>query len=235
MEPEKINPATPSEATNIPQLQPYRLISLQEAYQLIDRSGLSTSSKAKYKEYIVHFINFTHEYGLHRNSLFLFEQELNQPIFKQNGKGLISDKTKKLYIAAASKLLKQINLYHHLDRPINREIEGILKIEKGHKEGLSILEVVRVYSLIKDIKKEEKRLKLQALFFLFAFRGLRQMEVQYIRIEHINFENNTIRFRRKSEKIKQTLNANQEVVEAHENLPCSQMFWSGDALLKGVC
>ena len=231
MKPAKINSATPIEETsvnppnnNAAQLQPYRLISLQEAYALIDRSGLSASSKEKYKQHIVHFINFTHEYGLQKNSLLLFEQQLNQPIFKEDGKGLISDKTKKGYLAAASKLLKQMNLHHNLERPINREVEGILKVEKGHKEGLSIMEVVSVYSVIKGIKKEKKRLQLQALFFLFAFRGLRQMEVQGIRIEHLNFENNTIRFRRKGETVKQTLNANQEVVEDYQQYTAHKCF-----------
>ena len=50
------------------------------------------------------------------------------------------------------------------------------------------------------------------------------MEVQQIKIEHIDFANNTIRFRRKGEKIKQTLNAQQEVVEDYSQYTAHKCF-----------
>jgi len=205
MKPQRINSTTEIIGVD-------NILNLDTAYSLLDRSTISDGTKELYKKNVVHFLNFIQEHGLNRKSLLLFRDELEQPIYKKDGKGLVSDRTKNGYLAAAIKLVKQAIRYDKITEDINTDIVGF-KLEKDHKEGLSFEEVLKVLAVIKQEKKDKKRLKNNALFHLMAFRGLRQMEVQGIRIEWIDFDKNTIRFRRKGQRKQWTLNKEGQKVE----------------------
>lgn len=198
-------------------------IDLNTAYGLIDLSTNSPATKDKYKKNVVHFVNYIQEFGLNRKSLLLFRVHLDQPIIKKDGKSLVSDRTKNGYLAAATNLVKQGIKHDVISDNINTEVEGF-KLIKQHKEGLTLMEVVGVLNIIKGIEKEEKRLKLKAMFSLLAFRGLRQMELQGIRIEHVNFTDNTIRFRRKGQRQQFTLDTNGEKIEDFSKYEAHKCF-----------
>jgi len=188
---------------NKPSLTDLIDINLDHAFALIDRTNKADRTKEEYKKNVVDFIHFLQKNGIRENSLFLYSQQLfNTKIQKQRGKGFVSDRTKKTWISAAAKFVRQFNNHNTKKIILGTEIEEV-KIHKQHKEGFTYGEVLKIEQVINAIEKKGKRLKIKAMFELLAWRGLRQMEVQGIRIEYINFENHTIRFRRKGQRKEQ--------------------------------
>ena len=158
---------------------------------IIDKMvGKSETTKKTYKRNVEHFLAFIQESGIDSMSFGAYRETL------ADFEG-ISPKTKNAYLSAAKALLKEALKYGMLPVDITPNIPQF-KIETGHvKDGVQEPELYKILNVIKNIKRDSTRLKMLALFHLFAGEGLRQMEVQQLKIEDINFDDKFLMIRGK--------------------------------------
>ena len=98
---------------------------------------------------------------------------------------------------AAKALLKEAVKLRLLPVDITPNVPSF-KVSRGHKkDGLTKAEVKSVFDYIQTIKRESTRRKLHTMFTLFAYEGLRQMELRNLTWKDINFEEGYIRIMRK--------------------------------------
>ena len=155
---------------------------LENYLAIIDNMvGKSETTKKTYQRNVEHFFAFIQIQGINSMSFGAYREALA----KVDG---ISAKTKNAYLSATKALLKEALKYGILPVDITANVPQF-KIPTGHvKDGVQDNELDRIVQAINGLKKEGTRLKMHALFNLFAGEGLRQKEVQQIMVEDINFE-----------------------------------------------
>lgn len=167
---------------------------LTDEYEdIIDSMILSDNAKAQYKYKATTFIHFIMANGIHSDTFLDFRSTV------ESLKTSVS--TKKVLMAAAKKLLKEAHRRGILPVDITGGVPSF-KTARGHKkEGLTGKEVRKVRRYIQTIDKVEKKLKLAAMFALLTNEGLRQMEVQQLKVSDLSLkgENPSIMIKRKGE------------------------------------
>jgi integrase len=114
--------------------------------------------------------------------------------YKKHLKALqsISTKTKNGKLISAKVLLKELFAKGFLKIDITANVKGF-KISQEHvRDGLNAEEVKRSKEVIDNIQNPEKRTKLQAMFYLLAFQGLRQFEMAALTIEDLKLADDFI-------------------------------------------
>lgn len=171
--------------------------------------GKSTTTKKTYKRNAEHFVAFIQSNGINSQSYGAYRNRLE----KVEG---ISAKTKNAYLAASKALLREALKYQILPIDITANVPQF-KISTGHvKDGLNEKEVKKIIKHIKGIKRESTRWKLHAMFQLFVAEGLRQMEVQQIRLEDINVQDAIIYIRAKGAEEKSAVTIFQHTAQLLE-------------------
>lgn len=159
--------------------------------------GKSDTTKKTYQKNVEHFFAFIQENGINSLSFGAYREALKTV-------DQVSAKTKNAYLSATKALLKEALKHGILPIDITGNVPQF-KIPIGHvKDGVQKTELEKVLEVINQIKKEGTRLKMLALFHLFAGEGLRQMEVQQLCVEDLNFEDKYLLVRSKGQDAKET-------------------------------
>lgn len=160
--------------------------------------GKAATTKTTYKRNVEHFLSFIQKHGINSQSYGAFHRELE-------GVELVSVKTKNAYLAAAKALIRESLKYGILPIDITVNVPSF-KVSTGHtKDGIMEDEVFKVWDCVSRIQREATRRKVSAMLQLFTGEGFRQMEVQQILIEDINFKDGTIMIRGKGETEKKPI------------------------------
>lgn len=141
--------------------------------------GKSPNTRKTYQRNVEHFLAFIQTNGINSNSFGAYREALADV-------STVAVKTKNAYMAATAALLRESLKYGILPVDITANVPAF-KVSRGHvKDGLSENEVATVRQYINGLEDERTRLMLSAIFHLFALEGLRQAEVQQLRVKDIN-------------------------------------------------
>lgn len=170
-----------------------RIVStLSDNYREIIRRmvGKSAATKRTYTRNVEHFLAFIQHRGINAHTF----GEYREQLATVDG---VAIKTKNAYMAAAAALLRESLKYGILPVDITANVPAF-KTTRGHvKDGLTAAEVQRVAEYIRAMDDGTTRRKLGAIFHLFTMEGLRQMEVQQLRVDDVNLKDGYIRIRSK--------------------------------------
>lgn len=127
----------------------------------------------------------------------------------------IKTKSKNAKLTAAKMLLSDLySRYHILPMDVTTGVKGF-KVSTGHtKDGLNGGEVEKVRTHIQSIIDDKKRTRLNAMFSLLTFQGLRQFEVCNLEVEDVNFSDGTAMVRGKGSDDKQMIDLHPLTVKA---------------------
>jgi integrase len=104
----------------------------------------------------------------------------------------IATKTKNGKLVAAKVLLKELQAKGFFPIDITANVKGFKITQEHVKDGLNAEEVKRCKDVIDGIQSTEKRAKLQAMFYLLAFQGLRQFELAALTVEDLKLSDDFI-------------------------------------------
>lgn len=147
-------------------------------------SDLSTATTKQYLKAIKPFLQFINHHGFSFHTLELFKLQLRQ---EEN----MAVSTKNGYLAAA-KLLVEASHRHGLLPSKIADVSNFKQSKEHKKDGLTKMEVSAVLEHIEAIKKDDRRLKLKAMFYLLAFHGLRSEELVNIKVKDIDFHGSKV-------------------------------------------
>lgn len=158
--------------------------------------GKSETTKRTYTRNAEHFLAFIQRHGITAHTF----GEYREALATMDG---VAVKTKNAYLAATAALLREALKYNILPVDITANVPGF-KVTRGHvKDGLSVAEVATVSKYISGMENATTRRKMAAMFNLFALEGLRQMEVQQLRVEDVNLRDGFILIRGKGKHDKE--------------------------------
>lgn len=183
---------------------------IDNAELIIRQIDANDKTIKKYLTDVKLFIEFIENSGL---SIDTFRQ------YKKHLKELqtISTKTKNGKLVAAKVLLKELFAKGLLKIDITANIKGF-KISQEHvKDGLNAEEVKRCKDVIDSIHRTEKRSKLQAMFYLLAFQGLRQFELAALTVEDLKLSDDFILVQGKGRDDKERIDLHPKTKEAIQN------------------
>jgi integrase/recombinase XerC len=183
---------------------------IDNAEYIISQIDASDKTIKKYQTDVKLFIEFINQSGI---SIDTFRQ------YKKHLKELqsISVKTKNGKLVAAKVLLKEVIAKGFFPTDITSNVKGF-KISQEHvKDGLNAEEVKRCKDVIDSIHNTEKRTKLQAMFYLFAFQGLRQFELAALTIEDLKLSDDFILVTGKGRDDKERIDLHPKTKEALQN------------------
>lgn len=147
-------------------------------------SDLSTATTKQYLKAIKPFLKFINHHGFTFHTLELFKLQLKSL-------DVLAVSTKNGYLAAA-KLLVEASHRHGLLPSKIADVSNFKQSKEHKKDGLTKQEVFTVLEHIEGIKKDDRRLKLKAMFYLLAFHGLRSEELVNIKVNDIDFHGSKI-------------------------------------------
>lgn len=161
---------------------------------IIDSIDIMAKSKETYRKNGREFLRFIQLNGLNIDTFINFKSYLlsktdKSPIWQSS----------KLIVAKA--ILK--NLHGHrriLTIDLTASIKSI-KSESQHKDGLNENDIAQVKDHIQSITDPNKRIRLNAMFALLAYQGLRQFEVCNIKVEDISFKSSKLKVLGKGYKL----------------------------------
>lgn len=175
---------------------------------ILDNIDASPLTRRKYKTDALLFVDFVAKDGLHLNSFRQFKDQLDR-------RADISVKTKNGKLIAAKRLLSE--LYHRY-RLLKVDLSAgvkLFRVASEHtKDGLTAEEVDQVKAVIDRITDKSKRLRLQAIFYLLAFQGLRQFEVSQLTVEDLRLADLVAFVRGKGKDAKERIDLHPATAEA---------------------
>lgn len=175
---------------------------------IIDQLDLSAASILKYKKDAKDFINFVKGTNLHLNTYRQYKKHLYALT-------TISTKTKNYKLVAAKALLVELySRYRLLNVDLTAGVKSF-KVNQGHtKDGLNEEEVKSVKTYIDQVSDREKKSRLQAMFYLLTFQGLRQFEVCHLTVEDLKLYDKQILVRGKGRDDKEAIDLHPMTVKA---------------------
>ena len=125
--------------------------------------------------------------------------------------------TKNGKLAALRMLMKELYLRKFIDVEISYKLRNF-KTESGHKkDGLNISEIQSIQTYIESIKETEcfnKYSRVNAMFYLLAFQGLRQAEICNVSIEDFNAKDASLKIQGKGMSEKTRIDLHPDTVKA---------------------
>ena len=104
----------------------------------------------------------------------------------------------------------------------------VFKVARKHvKDGLTSAEVRSVLEYINGIENDSTRQKMNTMFYLFALEGLRQMEVQQLKVEDVNVPESHVMIRRKGSDDKEKFYIMSSTAEAIREYISAEGFSGG--------
>lgn len=181
---------------------------LDEAPAIIDGMiARKATTKRTYKNNVGPFLEYIERNGMNVHSFASFRKNLET----LTG---VSKATKNAYLMAAKAVLRESVKLRILPVDITSNVPSF-KVYRGHKkDGLTRGEVKRVFEYIQTIKRESTRIKLHTMFTLFAYEGLRQMEVQNLQCKDVNIKEGYIRIMRKGQDEKERFFVTTQTLQA---------------------
>ena len=146
-------------------------------------SDLSKATTKQYLKAIKPFLQFINHHGFTFHTLELFKLQLKAEE--------IAISTKNGYLAAAKILIEAAHRHGLLPSKI-ADVANFKQSKEHKKDGLTAEEVYKVLEYIEAVKTADRRLKLKAMFYLFAFHGLRSEELIKIKVKDIDFHGSKI-------------------------------------------
>jgi integrase len=126
----------------------------------------------------------------------------------------IATKTKNGKLVAAKVLLKELQAKGFFPIDITANVKGFKITQEHVKDGLNAKEVKRCKDVIDGIQSTEKRAKLQAMFYLLAFQGLRQFELAALTVEDLKLSDDFILVQGKGRDDKERIDLHPKTKEA---------------------
>ena len=180
---------------------------IDNAELIINEIDANVKTIKKYQSDVKLFIEFIQSSGI---SIDTFRQ------YKKYLQSLqsIKVKTKNCKFIAAKVLLKEVNAKEVFPKDITLNVKGF-KISQEHvKDGLNAEEVKRCKDIIDSIHNVEKRTKLEAMFYLLAFQGLRQFELAALTVDDVKLSDNVILVTGKGRDDKEKIDLHPKTKEA---------------------
>jgi integrase len=166
------------------------------AEQIINGKGVNQGSKKTYwKSIRLHFFDFLDSIDeLENPKLILrrYKEYLKDKEIQQN--------TKYNNLAAAKSLFKEMYDLDLLPSRIDDRVRNFPQ-QFGNRKAYSRGELDQLFSIIQEMTDEYRRARLQAIFSLFGFTGLRSQEVCNLKIEHIDLHTGNFYVLAKGEKM----------------------------------
>ena len=155
-------------------------------YELIIQ-GIDAHDKTikKYLSDLKLFIDFIEQEGLSIDTYRNYKKMLKAMT-------TIATKTKNGKLVAAKVLLKELFAKGFLKIDITANVKGFKITQEHVKDGLTAKDVDNIKRIIDTTNDNLKKHKLQAIFFLLAFQGLRQFEVCALTVEDCKLADDTI-------------------------------------------
>lgn len=174
---------------------------------ILDNIDASLLTRQKYKKDALPFMDFIQTAGLNLNTFRAYKDLLTL-------RADISVKTKNLKLIAAKRLLAELyHRYRLLAVDLTMGVK-LFKITAEHvKDGLASDELRAVKDVI-DQLPERKRFRLQAVFFLLAFQGLRQFEVCALTVEDLRLNDLAAFVRGKGKDSKDRIDLHPDTAQA---------------------
>ena len=166
------------------------------AEQIINGKGVNQGSKKTYwKSIRLHFFDF----------LDAIDELENPKLILRRYKEYLKDKeiqqnTKYNNLAAAKSLFKEMYDLDLLPTRIDDRVRNFPQ-QFGNRKAYSRGELDQLFSIIQEMNDEYRRARLQAIFSLFGFTGLRSQEVCNLKIEHIDLHTGNFHVLAKGEKM----------------------------------
>lgn len=156
---------------------------LSDNYErFIDGTTRKQSTKETYKRLVPNFIAFIQANGINSDSYQDFRNTLEQSKYSATTCNMILSGTSTVLKVAHRKGILPVDITSGVDR---------FKVSTGHKkEGLTIDETRRLLNYIETIRNKRTRLRIKAIAYLMVFDGLRQFEVNGMRVERTSTKEN---------------------------------------------
>jgi integrase len=145
----------------------------RKAAQVFDRLDVSDTTREDYRQHIELFFRYLRQNRLHQDSFLKYKRWLGKQAFG------VSARNK--YLTVARVLLKELNRTGVIDRDITQNIRCFKQSGRHIKTGFSLREVSLMAGIMCRIS-----LRSRALFCLYAYQGLRTIEIERMRVLDIN-------------------------------------------------
>jgi len=162
-------------------------LTTQDASKAFDLLPINDTTRADYKARIGLYIDFINKHGINRNSLLDYRRYLDN-------RTDYSVSTKNKYFTCAKRYTGVLHTAGLIPVDIAKDISGKdlkgFKQDKKHKkDGLTKADINKLTTYLLELEPTTQNLRIKALFALFMYQGLRQIEVIRLDVTDIDIKN----------------------------------------------
>lgn len=150
------------------------------AKNIFDGLDVSETTRKDYSARVGLFLSYVQEHGFNAHSCTTFKRYLQS-------RADYSISTKNKYLATARVLLKELNRRGLLPFDVTYNVRQFRQSKKHKREGLTGREVRLLGIKLRYMPRTKRNTRLNALFHLLAFQGLRQIEVARLDVTDLDF------------------------------------------------
>ena len=188
------------------------LPTLEQAKQVFDYIPTSQGTRDDYKARIGDFVEFVAINGLNFDTLLEYRKHLE-------ARTDYSVSTKNKYFATAKRYVGVLYTTGIIPKDISKDISGVdikgFKQDKKHKkDGVSADEMERLAKYFRSLPDTPENRRLKAIFALFIYQGLRQVEIARLDVTDIDLRSNKIFIRGKGRDDKEPVALHPHTAEA---------------------
>ena len=159
----------------------------KDASRAFDMLPINETTRADYKARIGLYIDFINKHGLHRNSLLDYRHYLDS-------RTDYSVSTKNKYFTCAKRFTGVMYSANLLADDITKDIsgkdlKGFSQDKKHKKEGLTKDDIAKLTTYLQSLEPTPSNYRLRAMFALFMYQGLRQIELIRLDVTDIDIKN----------------------------------------------
>lgn len=163
-------------------------LNAQDASRAFELLPINEMTRADYKARIGLYIDFINKRGLNRNTLLEYRQYLDS-------RTDYSVSTKNKYFTCAKRFTGVMYNAKMIPADITKdisgkELKGFSQDKKHKKEGLNKAEVARLTDYLTGLDPTPTNKRLKAMFALFMYQGLRQIEVIRLDVTDLDLAKN---------------------------------------------
>lgn len=188
------------------------LPSLEQAKQVFDYIPTSEGTREDYKARIGDFVEFLNINGLNFDSLLEYRKHLE-------ARADYSVSTKNKYFATAKRYVGVLYTTGIIPKDISKDISGVdikgFQQDKKHKkDGVNTDEMERLAEYFRALPNTPENKRLKAIFALFIYQGLRQVEIARLDVTDIDLRTGKVFIRGKGRDDKEPVALHPHTTEA---------------------
>lgn len=151
---------------------------------IFDNLDVSESTRREYCHRIGLFLSYARQYGFNQQSYLAFKRYLDS-------RSDYAVSTKNKYLITAKIFLRELVKRGVLPIDVTQNVKLFKQSKRHRKQGLTDSEVKLLGVKIQALPNTPRNSRLQAMFSLLAYQGLRQIEIVRLDVTDINLEKET--------------------------------------------